>query len=383
MKKILLIILASVCLVNSLEAAKRKKHTDEEDWEEKKTRPEVYWEDKTPIPYKGTNPFREAMGKPLAKGGWKMDGYALWGPSIIKVNDTYHMFCSRWKPADPDKVMIGWRSGHVVRGTSKNLLGPYEFKEVVLEPRKGQPFYDSFGVHNPKITKHGDKFILYYIMIPDAKYKQTEEFKNSRGGYQMGIAIADSIEGPWERSDKPVAPFNNPALWIHEDGSVYGLAKNKELESSAGRKYCRMTTWYAQNIMGPYKPLDNENHALPNGYEYEDSCVWYANGQYNILVNDWKTCSYMPGKPLLYYYSKDGVRYHLYSDVPIIYEHDGVEFDDNSKGKYIRMERPNIYINNKREIEAVMTTALVDYKTNPFIIVWPVDKFYPKKIRRE
>jgi hypothetical protein len=350
------------------------KWTDESEWAEKKTRPEVYWQDDTPIPFKGTNPLREAMGK--AHRAFVQEGWSLWCPSIIKVGDTYHLFCSRWEGQN-GKSMKGWTSGHIVRATSKSLTGPYEFQEVVLEPRRGQDFYDSFGVHNPKITKHGDQYILYYIMVPDEAYKKTEAFKNGPGGYQTGIATSDSINGPWKRCDEPVAPFNNPALWIHEDGRVYALAKDKSLKSKAGRNYCRMTTWSAPELMGPYTPLDNQNHGLPNGYEHEDSCVWYAGGQYNILVNDWKQVSYMPGKPLLYYYSKDGVRYHLYSDVPVIHEEDGVEFDDGSKEHYIRMERPNIYLNEKNAVGAVISTALKDYGTNPFIIVWPVDNFYP------
>jgi hypothetical protein len=58
-----------------------------------------------------------------------MEGYYLWDPSVIKVGDTYHLFCSRW-PKDTE--MKGWMKSHVIRAASKSLFGPYQFQEVVL-----------------------------------------------------------------------------------------------------------------------------------------------------------------------------------------------------------------------------------------------------------
>src|SRR3954468_5936068 len=64
--------------------------------------------------------------------GFSMDNYFLWCSSVIKVGDTSHMFASRWP--NTDKGMGAWTSqSECVRGTSKNLLGPYKFQEVVLQ----------------------------------------------------------------------------------------------------------------------------------------------------------------------------------------------------------------------------------------------------------
>ena len=139
------------------------------------------------------------------------------------------MFCSRWAP--PFK---GWRNGHIVQATSKNLLGPYSFKKVVLDHREGV-FYDSNGLHNVKVMKYGDKYVLYYISASGKEYQATEEYLSmGKGGYRTGYAIADSIEGPWHRPKAPVgARLNNPAILERKDGSVYMLVKMKDIRNSA------------------------------------------------------------------------------------------------------------------------------------------------------
>ncbi|MEO6522875.1 MAG: hypothetical protein ABIN91_14435 [Mucilaginibacter sp.] len=68
------------------------------------------------------------MLQPAVKNaGFKMDGYFLWCPSVIKVGSTYHMFASRW-PAEYG--MNGWSTySEVVHATANNIFGPYSFKE--------------------------------------------------------------------------------------------------------------------------------------------------------------------------------------------------------------------------------------------------------------
>ena len=354
---------------------------DAKEWVSKKSDPRVYWKDDSEIPHPGSNPLAERLGLPLSEGGFRMEGDSVWCPSIIKVGDTYHMFASHWKydrKRDTDSI-AAWTSGNIVRATSQNLLGPYTYEEVVLDPRPGDQYYDSFGVHNPKITRHEGKFILYYIMIPSEAYRKTQAFRDSKGGFQMGIATADSIEGPWERCDAPVAPVNNPALCINESGSVVLLGKDKTVVSDSGRAICRLLSYEADSLFGDYQPSFGLRNSLPNGYELEDPCLWYAGGQYNMLVNDWKEASYMPGHPTLYYYSKDGKKFHLYSDEPVFPSSNEIQFSDGSVETFLRMERPNIYVNEDGEVEAFMSTAVKNYQTEARIVVWPVDRFVPSK----
>src|SRR5580700_4997627 len=141
--------------------------------------------------------FKDCLLPAPKNGGFAMDGYILWCSSVIKVGDTYHMFASRW-PAQYG--LGGWTShSECVRATSTNLFGPYTFQEVVLQKRADH--WDNSRVHNVKIVRAGNKFVLYYI--------------NSAN--QTGYAVADSVTGPWTRLDKPVMKVSNPAILVKPD----------------------------------------------------------------------------------------------------------------------------------------------------------------------
>src|SRR5258708_8929909 len=75
--------------------------------------------------------FKDCLLRAVKSGGFKMDEFILWCPSVIKVGDTFHMFASRW-PAQYG--LGGWTSySEAVRATATNFLGPYLFQEVVLQ----------------------------------------------------------------------------------------------------------------------------------------------------------------------------------------------------------------------------------------------------------
>src|SRR6476661_3421471 len=145
--------------------------------------------------------LKDALKPAIKNGGFKMEGYILWCPSVIKVGKTYHMFASRW----PQQYgLAGWtKYSEIVRATSDNLYGPYAFQEVVIQKREDG--WDNDRAHNPKIVKAGNKYVLYYISSAN----------------ETGYAYADNITGPWTRIDSVAMPFSNPAPLVRKDGTVY------------------------------------------------------------------------------------------------------------------------------------------------------------------
>jgi len=97
--------------------------------------------------------------------GFKMNGYWVWGGSVIKVGSTYHMFASRWpkKNKFPDDYFV---ESEIVRATSESRTEPYTFQEVVIGERDSS-FWDSNMAHNPTIHKIGNKYVLFYIQPGD------------------------------------------------------------------------------------------------------------------------------------------------------------------------------------------------------------------------
>lgn len=286
-------------------------------------------------------------------GGFRMPGEILWCPSVIKVDDTYHMFCSHWVGTLGD-----WTSkSECIHATSKELLGPYTFMETVMKKRPDN--WDKSRVHNIKIVKapdpetHKDKFVIFYI--------------NSAN--QTGTAVADSINGPWTRGDKPVISASNPAPLVREDGSLYVFCRKGD-----ANKVNRGIAFTAPSYKGPFTVVQNGENLLPNGGELEDPTIWFAHDQYNVVLNDWKGHATGTEKNGAQYYSKDGIHYTLMSSDSIFTK--TIPYDDGTSETVKRRERPFVFANEKGEAIALFTACLVD-DHEAKIVVQPIDHYVP------
>src|SRR3954453_10373326 len=207
--------------------------------------------------------LRDSLMPAVKKGGFRMDDFILWCPSVIKVGDTYHLFASRW-PAEFG--LAGWTTySECVRATSTNLMGPYAFQEVVLQKRTNN--WDKSRIHNVKIVKAGSKFVLYYINTAN----------------ETGYAVSDSITGPWTRLDKFVMKVSNPAPLVLSNSSIYCFGRLRDSDDVN-----RGIAFTAPSYQGPYSALEHGRNLLPDNNELEDPAIWWASNQFNLLVNDWK-----------------------------------------------------------------------------------------------
>jgi hypothetical protein len=301
-------------------------------------------------------PLKDFLLPAPKNGGFAMDGYVLWCSSVVKVGDTYHMFASAWpghKTTNGWTYSLGdWTSqSECVHATSTNLFGPYQFQGVVLQKRPGA--WDNSRVHNVKIVKDGNKFIIFYI--------------NSAN--QTGYAVADSVNGPWTRCDAPVIRASNPAPLVRADGSLYVFCRLRDDDDVN-----RGVAFTAPNYTGPYTVIDNGKNLLPNGGELEDPTIWWANNQYNIVLNDWKGHATGVFKDGAQYFSRDGTNYTLVSHEPVFTK--TVPYDDGTSETFARRERPFVYVNEKGEALALFT-ACMPANQHARIVVQPIKNYYP------
>lgn len=176
---------------------------------------------------------------------FKTEGYYNWGASIYKDEQgVYHMFYSRWEYS---LNFTGWlTNSEIARATSKKPSGPWIYQETVLKGR-GEGHWDAITAHNPKIKYFEGKFYLYYIStnngnktISEAELVETAQtgynhpnWKPLRTNQRTGVAVSNSIYGPWERLDKPLiepsGPITtltvNPAIDRGIDGNYYLIVK--------------------------------------------------------------------------------------------------------------------------------------------------------------
>jgi hypothetical protein len=293
--------------------------------------------------------LQDSLLPAIKKGGFAMDGYILWCSSVIKVGDTYNMFASRWPAL---YGLAGWTShSECVRATSSNLFGPYQFQEVVLQKRLDH--WDKSRVHNVKIVKAGDKFVLFYINTAN----------------ETGYAVANFITGPWLRLDKPVIHASNPAPLVRADGSLYVFCRLRDSQNVN-----RAVAFTASGFSGPYSVVEKGANLLPNGGELEDPTIWWANNQYNVVLNDWNGHATGISKAGAQYFSRDGIHYTLVSREPVFTK--TVKYDDGTSETFARRERPFVFADEKGEALALFT-ACMPADEHARIIVQPIQHYYP------
>lgn len=293
--------------------------------------------------------FKDALKPAIKSGGFAMDGQIIWCSSVIRVDGIYHMFASRW-PAEFG--LGGWtQHSECVRATSTNLFGPYLFQEVVLQKRTND--WDNTRVHNVKVVKAGGRFVLYYIDSAN----------------ETGFATADSVNGPWTRRDRIAMRVSNPAILVKPDQSIYVFGRLKD-----SAQVNRGIAFTAPTFEGPYAVLANGDNLLEGNCELEDPAIWWANGQYNVLLNDWKGMATGIGKAGAQYFSKDGLRYELMSAEPVFTKE--VVFDDGTSETFRRRERPFVYVNENDEVIALFTACL-PMNGPARVVVQPVHRYVP------
>lgn len=258
--------------------------------------------------------------------GFRMEGYWIWGGSMIKVDSVYHLFASRWpKMAEfPD----GYRThSEIVRATSASPLGPFQFQEVVIGERDSS-FWDSNMAHNPTIHKIDSEYVLFYIGSDFHNRYETTGFPLRRVGY----AVANSIEGPWMRSEKPLIEqeSNNPAVLV-EEGRTILVYRDEKLQTFLA---------VAEHYTGPFSIRNN--NVWPD-CKLEDFYLFKSTEGYHMICED--NVGGVSGHVRygIHLFSENGIGNWLEYSRLIVYNHE-IPMDDGSLIRCRRRERPQLFI---------------------------------------
>lgn len=284
---------------------------------------------------------------------FKTEGYYNWGASIIKEKDgKYHMFYSRWKK---EYHFSGWLThSEVAHATSKSPSGPWKYKETVLKGRGGKA-WDAITAHNPKIKYFEGKYYLYYIatnlgeneisesqLLEMVKEGRSHPNRQAiRNNQRTGVAVSNSINGPWKRADQPLiepsGPITtltvNPAIERGKDGKYYLIVKGDKPNE---KRFIRNQVVAVSN--SPLGPFKIQYKPVIDYLDTEDVSMWYDAERDRFY----------------------GV-FHTHGFIGMVTSHDGIEWKKANEyvlmpktltmtnGKIIkpdRLERPFIYTEN-------------------------------------
>lgn len=283
-------------------------------------------------------PFRKRIQPVKQDSGFKMDGYHVWGGSVIEVEGTYHMFASRW-PAHNEFPYDYFTMSEIVRATSDKLEGPYIFQEVVIGERDSS-YWDANMAHNPTIHKINDTYVLFYIGSDFTTMR--DERRPLR---RIGYATATNIEGPWKRSDEPVLnrESNNPALLVEDDQNVKMMFRDEKLKVFVAT---------APSFKGPYE-IQNGN-VWPEA-KLEDFYLFKRKDKYHMICEDnvgGVTGHVRWGAHLI---SNDGIHNWKVYPHSIAYNHD-IVYTDGTILKCNRRERPQLFA-HKNKVTGLFTSV--------------------------
>lgn len=300
----------------------------------------------------------------------------VWGASAVKGEDgMYHMFYSRWEKA------LGWAwvtHSEIAHAVSDSPFGPFEFKDVVF-PARGAQFWDGLCTHNPTVHKFENKYYLYYMGntgdgVNPCKPGKIKYNWTHRNNQRIGVAVADSPNGPWQRFDKPLIDAslnenaldallaNNPSITKRPEGGylmVYKAVGKKIKKVSGGPVvHCVATS---ESPLGPFTKYNTPVfEAKGTDFPAEDPYIWYQKGKYRAIVKDMHGAFTNAGQALVLFESMDGFDWKL-SKNPLVSKLE-IKWDTGKTQKVKHLERPQIYMENGKPAALYCAADTLDAK---------------------
>ena len=230
-------------------------------------------------------------------------------PSAVhKIGDLYYVWYTKGEgetagfgSGDPRKKVFPWDLTEVWYASSKD---GWDWREEGLAVGRGAPgAYDDRAVFTPEIFLHGGK---YYLVYQTVKAPYVVRVKNT-----IGMAIADSPDGPWRKLPAPILKPAENGQWLgdednrfkvmakgdfdshkvhdpclmHYRGKFYLYYKGEQMgeQMTFGGREIKWGVAIADQPEGPYRkseynPITNSGHEV---------CVWpYRGGIAALLTTD-------------------------------------------------------------------------------------------------
>lgn len=324
----------------------------------------------------------------------EQEAYNVWGCSPMYGDDgRVHVYYARWENKYDH---LGWVAacevGHAVADSPE---GPYEHVDVVLKGRGGEA-WDSWSIHNPSVYKVDDKYIILYMGSDGSKlgkslYEIGEMDIETYRPYQrklvnskrVGMAIADSLDGPWTRVsiDGPMIEVGAEEAWDSFCTSNPTFTKTPEGKyriyykawSNATAKKFNGNRQYgfaeSDTLTGPYRKYEG-NPVIDYSYieeriQAEDAYLWYEDKKYKIIMRDMGVFNHEYG---LYIESEDGIKW---TDPTISFLDAPSYFDEPMPGltREGRFERPQLLLKDGHPSYLFCAYRGGKYKTSSGVVL--------------
>ncbi|WP_276166133.1 glycoside hydrolase family protein [Zobellia alginiliquefaciens] len=318
--------------------------------------------------------YKIEFGEVSPKSVFRNDSLSIWGGSLVKGEDgLYHMFYSRWLKN------IGWEwvnYSEVAHAVSESPFGPFEHKDVTL-PDRGAEFWDGSTTHNPTVHKFNGKYYLYYMgNTGDKKIVSTPGKPKinwvHRNNQRIGVAVADSPNGPWKRFDKPVLDVSpnddsydalmtsNPSVCQMPNGKILMVYKavGKTDPLPGGGPVVHMVA-IADSPTGPFKKYPDPVFTFEGErFPAEDPYIWYQDGKFRAIVKRIKHEGKKREFSLVHYDSEDGIKWEKAKNFEISKRI--VTWKNGREQQFTHLERPQVFRENGEPVALLCAADTLD-----------------------
>jgi predicted GH43/DUF377 family glycosyl hydrolase len=261
-----------------------------------------------------------------------------------------HLYYSRWPR---DKGHNAWVThSEVAYATAPGPLGPYTHQGVAL-PRRAEGLWDADVTHNPTVVQADGKFYLYYT-----GNHGNGEYWDHRNHQRVGVAVADSPSGPWQRFDQPlldVTPGSfdavvttNPSVTRAPDGRWLLVYKCVADGPEPKRGPVRHSAAWADHPTGPFRRIGRTILEHPTAFfPAEDPFVWHGGDRFYAIAKDMGDHFYPTGDrraSLVLFESANGEDWQL-APKPLV-SLTQVTWADGQTQKLGHLERPQLWLEN-------------------------------------
>jgi hypothetical protein len=255
--------------------------------------------------------FQELAGKNPdgSRGIGLQEGVTRRDPSdVIRVDDTWYVWYTKVTHAhvadNEQRLRASGYVGTVWYATSKDEGYTWVEQGEALGVGKEGAF-DSQAVFTPNILVYNDSYYLYYDAVKPTPGAAGHLFENNNSNdfTHMGLAVADSPDGPWKRiSVEPILSYNpdgesfdsyrvDDASLVVRDGRIWLYYKGRNLaDGRGGPAHTQMGVAFADKPEGPYVKYER-NPILDYSHEV---LVWSHREGVAAYASKSRTLEYAP-----------------------------------------------------------------------------------------
>ena len=208
-----------------------------------------------------------------------------WGGNIIEdtVSGKFHMFVSRMTNDCP---LSDWtKNSRIDHAVADEITGPFVFKDVAIPTwsHNAAPvrlkdgsfaiFHIGDGTGSPT---GGNNCTKREITPPRTLWPSKQAFMDNLPAGGSTIHISSSLDGPWlPLLNNTLGSCNNPAPWVHPNGTLYCLCGNTMLRS--------------ETISGPWVAVSTLSHSGGPMGNYEDPFLYTDTRGFHLLYHVYNT----------------------------------------------------------------------------------------------